>query len=124
MGNLFTWESLLVSLKLKRMITFSLNLASLLACIAVVVNASYVTDESPRCRTEYDTVTSYEQHCSNSYEQECNTVQEESCSPRVEKNCATIDVQECSTVYEQECTTEYEQQCSTTYEQQCSTSNE
>merc|ERR1711936_108870 len=52
---------------------------------------------SEKCRTEYDTVTSYEQQCSTSYEQECSTVQE----------------QQCSTVYEQECTSSNEQQCST-----------
>merc|ERR1712179_318317 len=81
---LLNHQSLLVSLKLRRMICCSFKVVSLLACLTVAVNASYVTDDSPRRRTEYDTVTSYEQQCSTSYEQECSTVQEESCSPRVE----------------------------------------
>merc|ERR1711909_238402 len=95
--------------ELSRMISFILKLVSLLACLAVVANASYATHDTPKqCLTEYDTETSYGHQCSTSYEQECNTVQEEICSPRVEKSCATIDVQECSTTYERECATNQE----------------
>merc|ERR1712243_250531 len=104
--------------KLLRMISFSVKLVAL-ACLAVVVNASYVTHhETPKCRTEYDTVTSYEQRCSTTYEQECSTVQEESCSPRVEKTCDTVDVQECSTTYERECATNQERQWTTVNERE------
>merc|ERR1711970_585980 len=93
--------------RVAKMISCSFKLVSALACLAVVVNAGYVTHDAPRCRTEYDTVTSYEQQCSTSYEQECSTVQEESCSLRVEKSCATVEVQECSTVHERECVTNH-----------------
>merc|ERR1712212_71276 len=114
-------ESLLNNRELRSMISCSYKLVSLLVCLAVAVNASYVTHHTPKCRTEYDTVTSYEQQCSTTYEQECSTVQEESCSPRVEKSCATVEVQECSTSYERECSTNHERQCSSRTEQQCST---
>merc|ERR1712179_757161 len=105
-------QSFQVSRDSRRMINCSFKLVSLLACFAAAVNASYVTHDTPKCRTEYDTVTPYEQQCSTTYEQESNTVQEESCSPRVEKSCDTVDVQECSTTYERECATNHERQCS------------
>merc|ERR1711875_63806 len=103
----------LTAQEFRRMISFRLKLGSLLACMAVAaVSGSYVTNQSPKCRTEYDSVMSYEQQCSTTYEQECSTLQEESCSPRVEKSCDTVQVQVCSTSYDRECVTNQERQCS------------
>merc|ERR1711909_110027 len=95
-------ESFQVSRDSRRMINCSFKLVSLLACLAAAVNASYVTHDTPRCRTEYDTVTSYEQQCSTNYEQECSTVYERECSTNHERQCSSRTEQQCSTVYEQE----------------------
>merc|ERR1712098_973041 len=108
-----------------KMSSFSLNLVACLNTLGMVmvprsVDASYANHqvEVPKCRTEYETETSYEQRCSTSYEQECDTVNEEVCTPRVETLCDTVELQECSTSYERECSRSNERQCSTRTEQQ------
>merc|ERR1712179_469765 len=92
-----------------RMKSCSLKMVSLLVLLAIAVNGSYVTHDTPRCRTEYDTETSYEQQCTTTYEQECNTVHEECCSS-YERECATNQERQCSTRTEQQCSTSYEQE--------------
>merc|ERR1712234_75388 len=111
-----------------KMFSFSMNMVACLATLGLVmvplsVDASYANHqvEVPKCRTEYDTETSYEERCSTSFEQECDTINEEVCTPRVETLCDTVDLQECTTSYDRQCSTTYEQQCSTSYDQQCST---
>merc|ERR1712098_846822 len=93
---------------------------------AIVVNGSYlskVPKKTPahgkHCRTEYETVTSYEQQCSHSYEKECNPVQLHECSPRVEEICRAQTVKECSTSFDEQCTKEHQNHCAISYEQKC-----
>merc|ERR1712142_662347 len=92
-------------------------LSNHLVMVPLSVEASYANHqvEVPKCRTEYDTETSYEERCSTSYEQECDTVNEEVCTPRVESLCDTVELQECSTLYERECCKSNERQCSTRF---------
>merc|ERR1711942_459029 len=92
-----------------RMFSFILNLVTCLSTLGLVmvplsVDASYATPqvEALKCRTEYDSETSYEERCSTSYEQECDTINEEVCTPRVETLCDTVELQECTTSYERE----------------------
>merc|ERR1712042_316165 len=111
-----------------KMFSFSLNLVACLITLGLVmvplsVDASYANHqvEVPKCRTEYDTETSYEERCSTSYEQECNTVNEEVCTPRVETLCDTVELRECSTSYERECSKSNERLCIIRTDQRCST---
>merc|ERR1712025_606072 len=100
-----------------------LSLAVLL--IACLTDAGYVSHKNqPKCHTEYETVTSYEQQCVTVCERECNNVPQQRRLPKVEKLCQTVDVQECNTRYERECNNRQENQCAASQETQCSTSYE
>merc|ERR1712112_524360 len=111
-----------------KMFSFSLNMVVCLSTLGLVmvplsVEASYANPqvEAPKCRTEYDTETSYEERCSTSYEQECSKNNERQCSTRNEQQCSTVYEQECTTEHDRQCSTTFEQKCSTSYDQQCST---
>merc|ERR1712002_852722 len=93
---------------------------------AFVVNGSYLSKAPKKtpaqvkhCRTEYETVTSYEQQCSHSYEKECKPVQLQECSPRVEEICNAQTAKECRTSFEEQCTKEHQNHCAISYEQKC-----
>merc|ERR1711942_439846 len=72
----------------------------ILAVLSSAVYGSYLTSvpkaptPAKNCRTEYETVTSYEQQCTESYEKECNTLEVNECSPRVEKICDALTFKE------------------------------
>merc|ERR1712234_59235 len=88
--------------------------AIVFACVTLCLDAGYVSHKNqPKCRTEYETVTSYEQQCTYTHEQECRDVPQQRCVPKVEKLCQTLDVQECTTRYERECTNRQENKCAT-----------
>merc|ERR1712243_319898 len=112
-------KSLLVSFD-KRMNSVCCNLFVLFACLAAVlvpftVDAGYVSKQN-HCRTEYETVTTYEKQCSTTNEEECSTVKEEQCKPKVEEVCNTVEVQDCCTTHEKQCSTSHEDKCSTVFE--------
>merc|ERR1711875_64740 len=78
------------------------SLFVLVVAVVSIVSGSYLSKAPKKtpaknCRTEYETVTSYEQQCSHSYEKECNPVQLQECSPRVEEICIAQTVKECRT---------------------------
>merc|ERR1712098_1039569 len=95
------------------------------AVLSSAVYGSYLTSvpkaptPTKNCRTEYETVTSYEQQCTESYEKECNTLEVNECSPRVEKICDALTFKECSTSHEERCSSEQQKHCAISYEQKC-----
>merc|ERR1712098_93611 len=108
------------------MLSHRLNMAIFIVILGMVIlpqslEASYATEQVPKCHTEYDIQTTYEERCSTSHEQECNTVHEEVCMPRLEKVCDTIEAQVCCINYERECSKNNERQCVVLNEQECST---
>merc|ERR1712058_207019 len=97
------------------MLSHRLNMAIFIVILGMVIlpqslDASYATEQVPKCHTEYDVETAYEERCSTSYEQECNVLHEEVCKPRLEKVCDNIEVQECCINYERECSKNNERQ--------------
>merc|ERR1712098_517252 len=95
-------------------IKMKMNLVSVvtvLSCVVLCLDAGDLSHKNqPKCRTEYETVTSYELQCTYTHEQECSDVPQQRCFPKVEKSCVTLDVQECTTRYERECTNRQENQ--------------
>merc|ERR1712098_123610 len=92
------------------------SLLVLVVAVVSIVNGSYLSKASKQtpaknCRTEYETVTSYEQQCSHSYEKECNPVQLQECSPRVEEIFNAQTAKECRTSFEEQCTKEHQNHC-------------
>merc|ERR1711942_550865 len=92
------------------------SLLVLVVAVVSIVNGSYLSKAPKKtpaknCRTEYETVTSYEQQCSHSYEKECNPVQLHERSPRVEEICRAQTVKECSTSFDEHCTKAHQNHC-------------
>merc|ERR1711881_130863 len=101
-----------VELGLNNMIARN-SLLVLVVAVASIVSGSYLSKASKKtpaknCRTEYETVTSYEQQCSHSNERECKPVQLQECSPRVEEICNAQTVKEYRTSFEEQCTKEHQ----------------
>jgi len=99
----------------------TLLLVSVLAATQLLVPAvSGGITPRQECRTEYETVTSYEEQCTTSSEKQCTISHELECSTSYQKQCVTTYEQECSTIKEVLCTSSYEDECSTTYgEERC-----
>jgi len=101
--------------------TLTLVAVSVLAAQLLIPAVSGGIPPRHECRTEYETVTQYEEQCTTSSEKECRTAHAQECTTSYGTQCSTIYEQQCSTINEVQCTSSTEEECSTTFEEKCST---